>query len=75
MIALVGRFANDRFTTTWDYTTLKRCPDYASKADGFTTTWDYTTLKQQCETHHRPKVLLPLGITLLSNDPRSAYST
>ena len=34
-----------RFTTTWDYTTLKR-DAYASIYDfGFTTTWDYTTLK------------------------------
>ena len=45
MIALVGRFANDRFTTTWDYTTLKRIVPSDLSLCGFTTTWDYTTLK------------------------------
>ena len=45
MIALVGRFANDRFTTTWDYTTLKLHKLRLHQLAGFTTTWDYTTLK------------------------------
>ena len=47
MIALVRRFANDRFTTAWDYTTLKL--DGLPEVDdlGFTTTWDYTTLKHR----------------------------
>ena len=33
------------FTTTWDYTTLKRRGLVSVLLLGFTTTWDYTTLK------------------------------
>lgn len=47
MIALVGRFANVRFTAAWDYTTLKLKSNSKFVAAGFTTTWDYTTLKPQ----------------------------
>ena len=36
----------------------------------FTTTWDYTTLKRAPEPGARACVLLPLGITLLSNKMR-----
>ena len=35
-----------RFTTTWDYTTLKLYYFADQIPDCFTTTWDYTTLKQ-----------------------------
>ena len=34
-----------RFTTTWDYTTLKHMVRTLSTEKCFTTTWDYTTLK------------------------------
>ena len=34
---------------------------------GFTTTWDYTILKRRVLHVVRDGVLLPLGITLLSN--------
>ena len=34
-----------RFTTTWDYTTLKPPSANVFDVNGFTTTWDYTTLK------------------------------
>ena len=36
-----------RFTTTWDYTTLKRKGIKVEAKNSFTTTWDYTTLKPQ----------------------------
>ena len=36
---------------------------------GFTTTWDYTILKRRVLHVVRDGVLLPLGITLLSNSP------
>ena len=35
------------FTTTWDYTTLKRYKPSRVSGESFTTTWDYTTLKPQ----------------------------
>ena len=56
------------FTTTWDYTTLKRHVLVFMHTLGFTTTWDYTTLKPRCGIGSPPRVLLPLGITLLSNN-------
>ena len=34
-----------RFTTTWDYTTLKLDRVLIAAINRFTTTWDYTTLK------------------------------
>ena len=34
-----------RFTTTWDYTTLKPNRWLEECQHSFTTTWDYTTLK------------------------------
>ena len=39
--------SRSRFTTTWDYTTLKRSHNVCRLCGGFTTTWDYTTLKRQ----------------------------
>ena len=33
------------FTTSWDYTTLKRWLQMPDTSISFTTTWDYTTLK------------------------------
>ena len=36
------------FTTTWDYTTLKRTDCQFFYGARFTTTWDYTTLKPRC---------------------------
>ena len=56
-----------RFTTTWDYTTLKRFGNAEAPTPGFTTTWDYTTLKLIAWPERAIFVLLPLGITLLSN--------
>ena len=38
---------DDSFTTTWDYTTLKRVKFSHMPGLSFTTTWDYTTLKPQ----------------------------
>ena len=56
-----------RFTTTWDYTTLKPTKRDINQIVGFTTTWDYTTLKHGRSLAGDARVLLPLGITLLSN--------
>ena len=55
------------FTTTWDYTTLKLREPPLQEDSGFTTTWDYTTLKRRTLCFRSAGVLLPLGITLLSN--------
>ena len=54
-------------TTTWDYTTLKLFGAVNIRPVSFTTTLDYTTLKQLLEIARTDVVLLPLGITLLSN--------
>ena len=43
----VKEFSAYGFTTTWDYTTLKRPRAGVKKPGGFTTTWDYTTLKPE----------------------------
>ena len=42
---MVGVYDPIGFTTTWDYTTLKRPEERTINHDCFTTTWDYTTLK------------------------------
>lgn len=54
-------------TTTWDYTTLKQVELRKRRGYRFTTTWDYTTLKLLPDRRPCNSVLLPLGITLLSN--------
>ena len=43
------------YTTTWDYTTLKRKLCDKIRNMSFTTTWDYTTLKQEAWSDYRYK--------------------
>ena len=55
------------FTTIRNYTTLKRKTGYGRADYRFTTIRNYTTLKRGGAGRVRAQVLLPLGITLLSN--------
>ena len=59
------------FTTIWNYTTLKLCSRITHYVKSFTTIWNYTTLKLIGLFAGIYLVLLPYGITLLSNPYRS----
>ena len=38
---------NKRFTTIWNYITLKRYPMASQRVESFTTIWNYITLKRK----------------------------
>ena len=60
--------ANQSFTTIRNYTTLKLRKLRNIPNPCFTTIRNYTTLKRGGAGRVRAQVLLPLGITLLSNE-------
>ena len=62
-----GAFVAYRFTTIWNYTTLKLSSRIPHHVKCFTTIWNYTTLKLNLGDKAPAEVLLPYGITLLSN--------
>ena len=64
---------NKRFSTLWNYTTLKLFRTYERNSWCFSTLWNYTTLKRLSNSPSWFPVSVPYEITLLSNEVIRSY--